>query len=92
MDIEPAEIDAYMAGKGIYSEKEWVAHLYTRYESIKTAYKSLKLIHDELELRKDEAKLKSMRSNFTENYKSRAWVVRELRKAGEKVEDKFVTD
>jgi hypothetical protein len=92
--VEQAEIDSYMdvensGGDGPTSE-ERLAFLKTRYAQVKEEYKLLQLQREEIEATKKEDLLPRVNQAFSANYKTRKFLVKELRKAGEKVEDRFI--
>lgn len=92
--VEQAEIDAYMDpenanGDGPTNE-ERKGYLKARYEQVKNDYKALCLQREEFEGQKRADLQGKIQEAFKQNYVARKWFVRELRKAGEKIEDKFV--
>lgn len=93
-DIEEAELDLYMesADGEAPTEVERREYLRRRYQAIKAEYKLLQLNREELAGRGGKADRQEAEISraFRENYLARKWVVRELRKAGEPIEDKFV--
>lgn len=93
--IEEGAIDAYMDEENAPaserpSAEEWKAYLEIRYDEIKTSYKTLQLHLREAEIGKREDLIPGIRSQFNQNYRNRKIIVRELRKAGVKIEDRFV--
>jgi hypothetical protein len=92
--VEQGEIDAYAdsenAGTAGPTGDERQAYLRARYEQIKIEYKSLQLQQEEYKCSKRDELVQKVREAFGHNYAARKYVVRELRKVGEKIEDKFV--
>jgi len=89
--VEPAELNKYMdaecASKDEVLDKNY---LLTRYEQIKSQYDVLHRERDEAEKTANQELKNRVSELFTQNYKARKYIVRELRRMGEKIEDKFV--
>jgi hypothetical protein len=90
--IEEAEVNAYMecADGQKPNENERRDWLRARYMDVIREYKQLLLLKEEVEYRKNDEAMNRLTQSFRENYKTRRWVVTELRKIGDTVEDKFV--
>lgn len=92
--VEEVEVDAYMdeenAGKEKPTDEQWNDYLLMRYESIKQQYNALMVAKREAEIGKRVEWIAQTREQFSNNYKSRKLVVRELRKLGKKIEDPFI--
>lgn len=92
--IEDAELRAYMDREnadGAFDEKLYAQYLFARYEQVKAAYRDLLFQQAEVEGRGDAKQFGQKLSEvFHENYRQRKFLVKELRKRGEKVEDKFI--
>jgi len=93
-DLEEAQINAYMEAVNANGEgptdAERLAYLKARLFQVQAEYKALVLQRHEVEARKNEELLNKITSSFRENWKARKYVVTELRKCGETVEDKFI--
>lgn len=88
-----AYIDQITKSDEAPSETERKQYLNARYQFVKDQAKRLQLEKMELEAIKTDQKnqlLMNIRATFTENYKIRKYCVTELRKLGEKIEDKFI--
>jgi len=100
-DKEPEDlaIEAYMdqLTKSVEAptNDERKARYYQRYEFIKGEAKRLQMDREEIEAgssKQKEQLLSSVRTAFTENYRSRKNIVTELRKLGEKITDPFIPE
>jgi hypothetical protein len=93
-DVEQAVIDAYMDldqnVKVGPSHEEQVAYLKARLNEVQRDYKILQLQKMELEKTNRQTELVNLQNMFKQNYLSRKYVVKELRKFGETVEDPFI--
>lgn len=93
--LEPGDLDSYMdednAGAEKPTDDEWKNYLHGRYAQIKEGYKVLLVTKREAAAGKRHEWENSLNDKFSENYKQRKVVVRELRKVGEKIVDPFVT-
>ncbi len=94
---EELEVEAYMdqlpSGPEAPTDKDRKDYLNARYTFVKDQAKRLQLEKAELESVKTESKkqvMDNIRSAFAENYRIRKYCVTELRKLGEKIEDKFI--
>lgn len=91
---EEAEVNAYMeaenSGIEAPSEADRRAYLWKRYRETVDLYVALQLQKEECVGVKSESLMNSLTAHFRDNYKARRWIVTELRKMGEKVDDKFV--
>jgi len=87
--VEPAEMDKYLT-EDVHTPEQHLAFQKVWYESIAKEYDSLKLQYDESIDAKLKESTEKLREMLTENYKARKSVVRKLRTAGEKIDDKFV--
>jgi len=90
--VEEAEINAYMEnanGEGP-NERDRKDYLTARYENVKAQYKFLLLQREEADGRKADDDMNKLTAAFRENYKARRYVVTELRRMGQAVDDKFV--
>lgn len=87
---DPAELSAYMDEDGELSNDRFVAYLRQRYGEIKSEYEVMLCNLREAEGAKREDIRRKLLDTFLQNYRSRKWVVRELRKHGETVEDRHV--
>lgn len=93
--VEEGAIDAYMDEENAPvaerpTNDEWKAYLEIRYDEIKGAYKALAMHLREAEIGKREDLIPGIRGQFQHNYRNRKTIVRELRKAGVKIEDPFI--
>lgn len=93
-ETEPqeAEINVYMEspdGQGP-KEDDRKAYLKGRHEEVKRDYKILCLQKEEAQGCKREDMLNQLTTAFRNNWKARRYVVVELRRMGEQVEDSFV--
>jgi hypothetical protein len=88
-EIEQAELDKYMDVECLL-EDTYLQHLRIRYSEILREYESFLCVQREAIESKREDLQSRMVGLFRNNYKSRKYIVMELRKRGEKVEDKFV--
>lgn len=88
---EEAAVDAYMDGVSEPSEMERVIYLRRRYVEVGFEYKTLLQIKEEATKTSNQMQLGQVRDGMMANYKARKYVVTELRKLGQKVEDKFIT-
>jgi hypothetical protein len=70
--------------------KEYVGYLRARYEQVKGDYTTLMCNQREAEGAKNDEMKNRLSTLFTTNYRTRKWLVRELRSLGEKIEDKFI--
>ncbi len=91
--IEPAELSAYMdveTANGALSPEAYLKYLKDRYQQVKDEYQALMFNSREARYadRKDMAA--TLSAAFQANYKSRKWIVRELRRNGIPIEDKYV--
>lgn len=91
------EVEAYMdqltQSPEAPTTKEQVEYLNARYVYIKDQAKRLQLEKSEIEGSKADSKaqgIATIRAAFAENYKARKYVVTELRRLGEKIEDRFI--
>ena len=88
-----AYIDQFSRSTEAPSDDERKQRYQLRYKFIKDEAKRLQMEKEELEATNSKSKeqmLTQIRTAFTENYKSRKAIVIELRKLGEKVDDKFI--
>jgi hypothetical protein len=93
-DLDEADIDRYMDAENANgagpTAKERTDFLRARHKAICDEYKSLMLLREEAKATENKQRLAQLREAFEANYRTRKWVVRELRAAGETVEDRFV--
>jgi len=89
---EEAELAAYMeAGDGqAPGQEDRRAYLQRRHAEIDREYRDLLLQKEEIEARRNEKLLDAVTAMFRENWKARKFVVVELRRLGEEVDDRFV--
>jgi hypothetical protein len=94
---EELEVEAYMdqfnKSEDAPTDDERKARYHQRYKFIKDEAKRLQMDREEIEAgasKNKEQLLQQVRAAFTENFKSRKAIVTELRRLGEKVEDKFI--
>jgi hypothetical protein len=91
VEVEEAEIDAYMDDGGEeLTDDDRIGYLRTRYNQVLKEYKGLVLQKEEAEARKEEQLLTQLRAAFGPNFKARKYLVRELRRMGEEVKDRFI--
>lgn len=92
-EIEEGEFQRYMdaeAVDGEWNETNFLAYLQKRYEEIQAEYQALHFNLREAEGSKREEMLARLAPLFRANYKSRKFVVLELRKRGLEIKDRFV--
>lgn len=92
VEVEEGVLNVYMdEDQGVrLSDIETLRFLRERYDGVKSEYKILLFNKRELEARKDEEGINRLTKAFRDNYKSRKWVVTELRLLGMSVEDRFI--
>jgi hypothetical protein len=92
--LEPGELSRYMDSEsddGITDEK-FADYLRIRYEQILQEYQQLKMQLREAEGAKRDDIKDRLRHVLEQNYKSRKYVVRELRKRGVEIKDQFIVN
>ena len=99
IDKEPEDlaIEAYMdqitQSEDAPTDEERKQRYHIRYQYVKDEAKRLQMEREELEagtLKNKDAMLLQLREAFSSNYKTRKAVVTELRRLGEKIEDRFI--
>lgn len=89
---EEAEINMYMesADGEAPSEEQWKEYWKVRYKQVKADYQTLQMQKGENDtVKRKEIEVQLVQA-FKNNYKERKNVVIELRRLGEKIEDRFV--
>lgn len=94
---EELEIEAYIdqipTGPDAPTEKDRKDYLKGRYTFCKDQAKALQLQKEELDgipTKESKQTMEAIRAAFSQNYRVRKYCVTELRKLGEKIEDKFI--
>jgi len=87
---EEALLQSYIAGEDVTNEQEELEYLQARYEEVKQQHKALVLQRKESEAVGREDMLSSVLKALRYNHKTRVWIVKELRKRGATVEDRWV--
>jgi hypothetical protein len=90
-EINELELQAYMdLDEYEIQDEKWKRYLILRYAEVRATFDKLMLNKREAEGMKQEETLNKMAPLFRANYKERKFIVKQLRKLGEKVEDKYV--
>ena len=92
---EEVEIDSYMdeenaAADEKPTEDQWKEYLSARYAQVKQSYGTLLCHLREAQAGKRDEMIPEIRMQFAQNYRNRKVIVRELRRMGEKIEDRFI--
>lgn len=91
--VVEAYIDQLSKSEEAPTDAERIERLLVRYQYIKDEAKRLQCEREEIEASQVKQKdqiLNTIKTSFTENYKYRKAIVTELRRLGQKVDDKFI--
>jgi len=93
IEVEELQLQRYMDpedAQGEFSDQDYIRYLRLRYQEIRSEHRVLLCNQKEAEESARGDMLPKIQAAMRANYKSRKYFVHELRKRGEKVEDRYV--